>query len=188
MGAPSYGPMFPSTAFWLSLIGGFLIALGGIAAIIEGTLFRSRLESIVPGSSGVAVVEGGVGLVFGIVIIFGALRLKTAPQASRFWGIIITVFAIISLFGGGGFLFVGLILALIGGILAMTWHPPVMPQPVYGPPGYLLPTNRPTPTGTWGPPASPPVGPGTAQRFCAFCGSPNVASAQFCAKCGASMR
>jgi len=186
MSSPSYGPMFPSTAYWLSLIGGVLILLGGLAEVLSGILLQSTINSIVPGAGALVIIEGVVGLLLGLVVIYAAFRLKAQPGSARTWGVVIIVVALLSLFGGDGF-FIGLILTLIGGILAVSWHPPVMPQPVYGQPGYGLPTNQPTPTGPWGPPAAPPLQPGGAQRFCSYCGSPNVASAQFCAKCGAAM-
>ena len=79
------------------------------------------------------------------------------------------------------------LLSLIGGILAVIWHPTMVSQPVYGQPGYGAPYGQPGAAPQWSPPAAPPLQPGVAQRFCSSCGSPNVASAQFCAKCGAPM-
>jgi len=180
--------MFPSTAYWLSLIGGALIALAGVAGVIEGIFLQGLLDSILPGVaiSALVIGEGVVGILVGVVIVYAARRLKYTPASTRRWGMVIIILAFVSLFGGDGF-FLGLILALVGGILAVTWHPRVMPQPVYGPSGYALPMDQPTATSRWGPPASPPLRPGAAQRFCSYCGSPNVATAQFCARCGASM-
>jgi uncharacterized protein DUF6114/zinc ribbon protein len=186
MGSPTYGPMFPSTAHWLSLVGGALIALSGIAGVLEGIFDPAALESIVPGISTVVIAEGIVGIILGVVIIFLAFRMKSTPESARFMGILVIISSILSLFGGDGF-FVGLILALLGGILAVSWRPPVTPQPIYGQAGYGLPLNRPVATGPWGPPAAPPTGPGAPWRFCSYCGSPNVATAQFCSKCGATM-
>jgi hypothetical protein len=188
MSSSSYGSMFPSTAYWLSLIGGALIALAGVAGVLEGIFLQSFLDNLLPGEaiSALVIGEGVVGIVLGAVIVYAALRLKSTPASTRTWGIVIIVLAFFSIFGGDGF-FLGLILALLGGILAATWRPPVMPQPVYGPSGYGLPLYQPTPTSSWGPPAAPPLRPGTSQRFCSHCGSPNLATAQFCAKCGAPM-
>ena len=101
-------------------------------------------------------------------------------------GILIIVFALIGFLGGGGF-YIGSILALIGGIMAVSWHPPVVSQPVYVQPGSGAPYGQPGTGLPWSPPAVPPLQPGVPQRFCSSCGSPNVASAKFCAKCGAPM-
>jgi hypothetical protein len=98
----------------------------------------------------------------------------------------IIVLALVSFIGGGGF-YIGLILALIGGIVAVTWRPPTVAPSAYGAPGYGTPVGAPGAAPPWGAPASPPLQPGVAQRFCSSCGSPNVANAQFCAKCGAPM-
>jgi len=186
MGSPSYGSIYPSTAYWLSMIGGVLVLLSGISAILEGIFLTSFLESILPGISAVVIGEGIAGVLFGVVIIYAASRLRNTPASARTWGIAIIVFAVLSIFGGGGFL-LGFILALIGGILAATWHPPVMPQSGYGQPGYGAPMNPSAAASPWAPPAAPPLRPGSAQRYCSSCGSPNLAAAQFCAKCGAPM-
>jgi multisubunit Na+/H+ antiporter MnhG subunit len=51
--------------------------------------------------------------------------LNSKPQEHTTWGILIIVFAVLSIFGSamGGF-GVGLILGIIGGILAMAWQAP----------------------------------------------------------------
>jgi hypothetical protein len=50
--------------------------------------------------------------------------LNSKPQEHTTWGIVIAVFSVISIFGGamGGF-GIGLVLGLIGGVLAITWKP-----------------------------------------------------------------
>jgi len=183
----SYGPMYPSTAYLLSLIGGIIIALYGLYESAAAALYSSRLNNVLPGLAGIAIVLGILGLLFGVVIIFLAIRMKRDPSKAKSSGILIIVVSLVSFIGGGG-LFIGLILAFIGGILAAVWNPPVQPQSPYSPAGYSLPSNRPAPTTQWGAPASPPTQAGVTQRFCSSCGSPNLVSAQFCAKCGAPMQ
>lgn len=180
MSTPSYGPKYPSTASILSLIGGVLIALEGILDAL-----RSSVGRIVPRLAGIGIVFGILGLVFGLVILYGAFRLRSDPTMSQTWGILIVVLAVVSILAGGGFL-LGLILALIGGILAITWKPPVPAPPGYGASGYGGPPGPP-PGAVLGSPGAAPAPPGVAQRFCPACGAPNVATAQFCAKCGAAM-
>lgn len=179
MSSPSYVPMFPSTAYWLSVIGGILIVLDGVVAIAEAIALRSLVESIVPGASGILIGLGALAVLFGLIIVFLGLRIKSNPALARRSGIVIILLSLVSFLGGGGF-FIGLILGLIGGILAVTWNPPMATQPMYGRPG-----SGGSPP--WTTPTSPPLQPGAPQRFCSSCGSPNVASAQFCAKCGAPM-
>jgi|SRR5271157_2082614 len=189
MSASSYGPGYPNSAYLLSLIGGILIILEGFLVIVAGLLLSAVIGSDIPGASAAAAFVVGfglIGVIFGLLIVFWAFRLKSNPGSARTMGILIIVFSVISLVGGGGF-YIGSILALIGGILAVIWHPTMVSQPVYGQPGYGAPYGQPGAAPQWSPPAAPPLQPGVAQRFCSSCGSPNVASAQFCAKCGAPM-
>ncbi len=80
------------------------------------------------GFSGTAVFSGMsiLGLVTGILVLVGALMLRSRPEQASSWGVIILVFSIISLLGMGGF-FIGAVLGLVGGILALTWKPAQMP-------------------------------------------------------------
>jgi Family of unknown function (DUF6114) len=50
--------------------------------------------------------------------------LNSKPEEHSTWGTLILIFSVLSIFGGamGGF-GVGLILGLIGGVLALTWKP-----------------------------------------------------------------
>ncbi|MGD1099395.1 MAG: DUF6114 domain-containing protein [Thermoplasmata archaeon] len=189
MSASSYGPGYPSTAYLLSLIGGILIILGGLLTIVAGLVLSAFIGNDIPGASAAVAFVVGFGLlgvIFGFLIVFWAFRLKSNPGSARMLGILIIVFSLIGFLSGGGF-YIGSILALIGGIMAVSWHPPVASQPVYGQPGYGAPYGQPGAAPQWNPPAAPPLQPGAAQRFCSSCGSPNVVSAQFCAKCGAPM-
>jgi len=186
MSSSSYGPMYPSTAYWLSLVGGILILLYGMGEIADAIFYSSVIESIFPGATGLVIGLGALAVVLGLVIVLLGLRLKSDPASARTSGIVIVVLSLISFIGGGG-LFIGLILAFVGGIMAATWRPPMLPQPMYGPQGYDTRIRQPSATTPWGSPASPPLPPGVAQRLCSYCGSPNVSSARFCAKCGAPM-
>ena len=120
-------------------------------------------------------------LFFGLIILYFAMKLKSNPRSAKAYGILILVFALISFIGGGGF-YIGAILALVGGILAIVWNPPAQAAPGYGQP--MMPAAP-----GWGapPPAAAPPPGAAGGKFCASCGSPNAAGAQFCAKCGAPM-
>jgi hypothetical protein len=123
----------PTVAFVLSLIAGVLILVGGGARAVLGLVIRSFGSRITGGhrimgammgmmGSGLGLI-GIVGIVFGLIVIVSAIMLNIRPEQHMTWGALIAVFSILSLFGGAGGFFVGLILGLIGGILAITWKP-----------------------------------------------------------------
>jgi uncharacterized membrane protein len=61
---------------------------------------------------------GIITLVFGITVIASALMLYMRPQRHGMYGILIIVFSVLS----GGI--IGVLLGLVGGILALIWKPP----------------------------------------------------------------
>lgn len=187
MSSPSYGPMYPRTAQLLSLVGGLVIAVFGLAEVGVGIFLRSTLGSFLPGRSGMSIGLGALAIVSGLGIVLMAGRLKSSPQSARTSGIVIVALALMGFFGGGG-LFLGLLLAVVGGLLAMTWNPPVLPQSVFSSSGYSLKADQPVATMEWGPPSSPSSRLGGAGRVCPSCGARNVADARFCAACGAPVR
>lgn len=177
---------YPNGAFLLTLIGGIFVILGGLVYAALAAFVGSLYSSL--GVGGVGALAAGiligfavVALIIGIIMIYGALQLKNHPEGAKTWGIIIIVLSLISYIGGGGF-YIGLILGLIGGVLALVWRAPApmgqfgqMGQPQWGQPAPMAP-----------PPGAAPA-PGAGQRFCSSCGSSNAAGTQFCAKCGAAM-
>jgi len=173
------GPSYPSTAFILCLIGGIFILLAGLVDAALYAIIGSALIAFFPGIGALLIGLAVVALIFGLIIIYGAFQLKSHPETSKTWGILILVLALLSWIGGGGF-FIGFLLALIGAILALMWKPPApaMTQPAWGAPPPL--TTAPMP-----PPGAAPAG--GAQKFCSSCGSPNNTGSQFCVKCGAAM-
>jgi hypothetical protein len=100
-------PRMVTTAVVIALVAGILIILGGLYAM-----------------AGMWIL----GVVSGILVLISAIMLHIRPgeatQGLRacclWWGSIILVFSIVSLFGGsmGGFL-VGAILGIVGGALAL---------------------------------------------------------------------
>ncbi len=54
-----------------------------------------------------------------------AVLLSMNPRNHVAYGALIVVFAVLSWFGSFGGLFIGFLLALVGGILAIVWQPAV---------------------------------------------------------------
>ena len=128
----------PTAAFVLSLIGGILILLGGIFGAIIGIIGGAAM-SIVPGFgwlSGLIIALGILGLIFGIIVILGAVMINSGERGKvRTGSILVLIFSILSLFvGGTGGFIIGFILSLVGSILGLTWKPseeaPPPPPPV----------------------------------------------------------
>jgi hypothetical protein len=178
-------PNYPSGAHILALIGGILIVIGGILEILAGAFLAGALGGLGIAGAFVAAL-GAVGLIIGLIVLYGAVQLRRRPTSAKTWGVLLIVLAIVSYVGGGGF-FLGLILTLVAGVLALIWTPPAAPMTAAGQWGQPQP-------GTWGqptaggtpPPQSAPLA-AAGQKFCSSCGSPNVAGATFCAKCGAPL-
>ncbi|MGC8998968.1 MAG: DUF6114 domain-containing protein [Candidatus Bathyarchaeia archaeon] len=117
----------PTAAFVLSLIAGVLILLGGIVGAILG-LIGGAMVGMVPGFGwlgGLIVALGFLGLIFGIIVIFGAVMINSGKRDKVKTGsIIVLIFSILSLFvGGTGGFVIGFILGLVGSILGLTWKP-----------------------------------------------------------------
>lgn len=123
----------PTAAFILSLIGGILILLAGIVfAAFFGILGVAMF--FVPGIgiplAGFLIVLGILGLIFGILVIVGALMINSGEKRRVTTGsIIVLVFSILSLFTVGGGFIIGFILGLIGGILGLAWKPEASTPP-----------------------------------------------------------
>lgn len=147
---------YPSAAFVLSLIGGIFIFLGGIYTAIIYAIIGSALFDFFPGLGALLIGLAVLALIFGLIIIVGAIMLRNRPESSRTWGIIILLLAIFSWIGGGGFV-IGFILALIGGILALTWRAPPTAQAAWGQPPVGAPPMAPQGTMGQQPPGSPPL-------------------------------
>lgn len=123
----------PVAAFVLSLLGGIFIMVAGIIIIATKAILGALARVFVPGVGGalggllvaLGVALGSLGLVLGILIVVGAVQIYTGePSRVRTWSIAIIVLSVISLFVCGGGFVIGFVLALIGGILGLTWSPP----------------------------------------------------------------
>lgn len=104
----------PSIAFVFSLIGGIFILLNGLVILS----FQPLFDLI-----GLPLwIMAALGLVFGLAVILAAIMLYAYPSQRAAWGSMVIVFSVVSIVIGGGF-FLGMLLGLVGGILAFIWNP-----------------------------------------------------------------
>jgi hypothetical protein len=112
----------------LSLIAGLLIVCNAVAVGVAATWFPWIFPTL-PGANNNAAVPFAtitiVGLVSGVLILFGALMLNGKPASSKAIGTVIIVFSVPSIVTGGGFI-IGFILGIIGGVKALRWKPETM--------------------------------------------------------------
>ena len=120
----------PGTALALSLVGGILMLVSGILPLIlilsngYGYGYGYGYGGMMGGfgmMGGWGNPLGFIGLIAGIVVIISAIMLNSRPAEYSTWGTLILVFSIISFFGIGGF-FIGAILGVAGGALALSWR------------------------------------------------------------------
>lgn len=106
----------PTTAFALSLIGGILSLILGIAVAARWwSLFFTDMD----------VILGAVWIIVALLTILGAVMMYNKPSSAHTWGIIIVVLSIISGVN---------IITLIGGVLALRWKPSGATPPPPPPP------------------------------------------------------
>jgi len=152
----------PSAAFGLAIAAGILIILGGVVATALGAVFTFF-------AFGVGAVLGLIGILWGVLIIVLAFKLRSSPHQHTELGVGIILLSIFSFFGAFGGFVIGFLLGLIGGILALAWNPS-------GPS-----VNVAVSSGSFA--ASAQMNP-AARRFCPSCGSPTEPGAKFCRSCG----
>ncbi len=115
----------PDRAFTLSLTAGILILLNTTLLGVAATWFPGIIPTL-PGSSGndttMLYQLTAMGLVFGVLVVCGAVLLSRNPEHATAWGILIVVFSLASVITGGGFI-IGFILGIIGGAFALRWKP-----------------------------------------------------------------
>ncbi len=125
------------TSYILSLIAGIIVFLTGIVGLIwfgaggsNWSGFGGWMSGMMSGYHG--FVGGGeygffsvisiLGLISGAIMIVGAVLLRMRPKDHVIWGIMILVFAVVSFVDMGGY-FIGAILGIIGGALALSYRP-----------------------------------------------------------------
>ena len=66
---------------------------------------------------------GLLGIVFGVIVIVASVMLYLNPNQRQLWGALIIAFSVISVMSCMGGMGIGLILGIIGGVLAILWKP-----------------------------------------------------------------
>jgi len=110
------------------LFGMLLGLIGGLVILIVGVLLATNMvtQNFLRGA---ASVFGGLDLtghggilagVFGIVIIIAAILMYMMPKNKMIFGLVIIILAILNIIIGYDVLFIGSIVALIGGIVG--WY------------------------------------------------------------------
>jgi hypothetical protein len=126
----------PTAAYYLALIGGIIGLIAGIFLLI--------------------IIIGIWIIISSVIVIVAAQKLNEEPMEHTKWGTIIIIFSIVG---------IGSLLALIGGILALTYNP----IPIGAQSGAM-----------WNQPASPQQ----ITRICPQCGRIIENNVKFCPHCG----
>jgi hypothetical protein len=117
---PPVTPKRANIGFVISLVAAVLILAQGIVRIFRGEaiafLGSEGLRRRVFAGLTVQVV-GAIAIVFAILILVGAFLIYS-PGKETIGGIIVLVFAVLSILTGGGWL-AGLILGIVGGVLGL---------------------------------------------------------------------
>jgi len=103
----------------LSLVSGAIILSAAILFLLHISFFPHMQWMMGPQLSNQVLITSVVDIVCGIMIIIGAIMIYTQPLHIRKWGVLIWFFSSLSFFGIGGF-FIGGILGIIAGSLAVT--------------------------------------------------------------------
>lgn len=106
----------PIAAFVLSLLSGIIVFGVGILLSVVGALVTLPI-------GGIGGIIGIFGLLWGVLILIGALMMYYRPREHVVWGILVLLFSILSWIGAAGGIIIGFILGFIGGILAIIWRP-----------------------------------------------------------------
>lgn len=142
----------PTAAIVVSLLGGVFVCLGGIVLVVLGTVFESlgnlggllgssslpsdllgNLTSISGGTGAVGspiAALGVLGVLTGVAMIALAILVHMFPVRHQLLGGLVVTLSLVSWVGALGGLFIGFLLGLIGGILAIAWKPSPTPAQI----------------------------------------------------------
>ena len=103
----------------LSLVSGAIILSAAILFLLHISFFPTMQWMMGPQLSNQVLITSIIGIVSGIIVITSGIMIYVQPLHIRKWGLLIWVFSSLSFFGIGGF-FIGGILGIIAGSLAVT--------------------------------------------------------------------
>jgi len=164
----------PTAAMVLSLIGGIFVIIGGAFIAFIGSLIGSLNVAGSGSASSTALALGIVGVIMGLIMVVGAFMMYSKPTSAKMWGVIVLILSIISWVTAAGGLFIGFLLGLIGGILALTFKPAMAPGAMPPP---MMSSSMPM--------SSAPMG--SMGMTCKNCGASIPAGATRCPSCGANL-
>ncbi len=104
------------------IVAGILTILGGLFILVGGTVFA--LIGAVFAIFGVFSPLFGVGILLGLLTLLAGVLMLAIPRGHTIWGILAIVLALVSIPFALAGLILGFVLAVLGGLLAMAWHPP----------------------------------------------------------------
>jgi hypothetical protein len=105
-----------SAAPYYGMMGGYFGMMGGYYGTMQGYGYGGWFHLLVV-----------IGMVSGVAVLLGAFMLYNQPGKVQTWGAVVLAFSIVSFIGMGGF-FLGAILGIVGGVLAIVWRPEVAPR------------------------------------------------------------
>jgi len=164
----------PTAAMVLSLIGGLFVIFGGVTLAFVGSIFSGLNVSGAASASNAVLALGVVGIIMGLVMVVGGFMMYSKPTSTKMWGVIVLILAIISWVTAIGGFFIGFLLGLIGGILALTFKPTMAPGAMPPP---MMSSSMPM--------GSAPMG--SMGMTCKNCGASIPAGATRCPSCGANL-
>jgi hypothetical protein len=164
----------PTAAMVLSLIGGLFVIFGGAALAFAGSIIGSFNVTGAASASNTVLALGIVGVIMGLIMVVGGFMLYSKPASAKMWGVIVLVLSIISWVTALGGFFIGFLLGLIGGILALTFKPTMAPGAMPPP---MMSSSMPM--------GSAPMG--SMGMTCKNCGASVPAGATRCPSCGATL-
>ena len=103
----------------LSLVSGAIILSAAILFLLHISFFPTIQWMMGPQLSNHVLITSIIGIVSGVMIIISGIMIYIQPLHIRKWGVLIWFFSSMSFFGIGGF-FIGGILGIISGSLAVT--------------------------------------------------------------------
>jgi len=115
----------PTAAFVLSLLGAIFIIIGGLVYAVIFSIIGGIFDVFgFGGLGGLFTIIGVLGIVWGILVLIGAIMMNSEDKGKvRTGSILVLIFSILSWFGAAGGLVIGFLLGLIGSILGLTWKP-----------------------------------------------------------------